>query len=73
MRLTGRLAHSEIEGGAWLLIAEDGRRYQLLDAPDGYATGDSVEVEGDLDGNAMSFQMAGPLLNLRSIRRVRGR
>jgi hypothetical protein len=70
MRINGRLEHSDLEGGAWLLVADDGRRFLLVPPPKGEDSGVRVEVEGEIDADAISFQMAGPLLRVQSLRRV---
>lgn len=69
MRLTGKLRHVPIEGGVWLLQTADGRQYQLVPPPAGAQAGEDVEIEGDVDAGAVSFQMAGPLLRVRNLRR----
>jgi hypothetical protein len=69
MRLTGKLKHLDLEGGVWLLAADDGRQFQLSPPPAGFSSGASVEVEGDADSQGVSFQMAAPLLRVRDIRR----
>ncbi len=69
MTLTGTLRLLDLEGGTWLLLADDGRRFQLDPPPQGHASGERVEVDGDPEPARMSFQMAAPLLRLRGIRR----
>jgi len=70
MKAIGTLRHADLEGGVWLLVADDGRRWQLSPAPRGFSDGDRVDVDGDADAQAVSFQMAGPVLRVRSVRRV---
>jgi hypothetical protein len=69
MKLAGKLQHEDLEGGVWVLVANDGRRYELAAPPAGLKSGDSVEVDGDADSDSVSFQMAGTLLRVRSIRK----
>lgn len=70
MKILGTLRHVSIEGGVWLLVADDGRKFQLQPAPVGHANGARVEVEGDADAGAVSFQMAGPILKVRNVRKT---
>lgn len=68
MTLVGTLKHSQVEGGVWLLEDSDGVTYQLVGAPASQLThGAKVEVEGEVDENAMSFAMSGPLLKVKRI------
>jgi len=61
MKLKGHVSFADLGAGAWMLEAEDGKRYQLLglDAQ-GLKEGARVEVEGDVDRGAVSTAMAGP-------------
>lgn len=69
MRLTGRVVLREIEGGVWVLEADDGRTYQLQGGDRGLKRdGARVEVEGDVDAGAITFAMVGPVLEVRSYR-----
>lgn len=61
MKLKGTLTRTDVEGGHWLLKTDSGEEYQLTgslgaDAKDGQR----VEVEGNVDKNAMGFAMMGP-------------
>ncbi len=69
MKYVGKLERVDLEGGVWLLAASDGRRYQLPAPPAGIESGATVEVDGEPDTDGMSFQMAGPLLRVRSVRK----
>jgi hypothetical protein len=70
MKTTGTLRFADFGTGAWLLQADDGRRWQLVPAPKGFAAGDRVTVEGEPDAQGASLQMAGPLLRVKSISRA---
>lgn len=67
MILKGKLKHSELEGGHWLLEG-----YQLLglnfvssvQVKDGL----DVEVEGDLQENLMSIGMLAPILKVKRVK-----
>lgn len=69
MKLTGTLRHVDLEGGTWLLVGDDGRRFQLDRAPE-QPSGSRVEVDGDPAPQMVSFQMAAPMLRVRTIRRL---
>lgn len=59
MKLKGTITRTDIEGGAWLLKADDGEQYQLVGNVVGAKDGQRVEVEGKVDKNAMGFGMMG--------------
>jgi hypothetical protein len=59
MKLKGTITRTDLEGGAWLLKADDGNQYQLTGSVDGAKDGMRVEVEGKVDKNAMGIGMMG--------------
>ena len=59
MKVKGTIKRTDVEGGHWLLEADDGEHYQLTGKVDGAADGLRVEVEGKVDKNAMGFGMMG--------------
>ena len=59
MKLKGTIRRSDLEGGQWILVAEDGLQYQLGGALGTAKDGMSAEVEGKVDKGAMSFGMMG--------------
>jgi hypothetical protein len=70
----GTLHRSDLEGGHWQLVTEDGATY-VLDSASLGAEGDvtlvdgvRVEIDGTVDRQALSFTMTGPLLTAKSIR-----
>ena len=66
MKLKGRIAFRDIETGVWVLEAEDGSVYQLAGGDRGIKkNGRAVEIEGDLDPDAHTAQLAGPVLHVR--------
>lgn len=67
MKVKGTLKRSDLEGGHWLLDAEDGQQYQLVGKVDGAADGQRVEVEGKVDKNAMGIGMMGAHLNVQKL------
>lgn len=65
-RLTGQVRFEDLEGGLWLLVAEDGTRYQLDGGDPGLRQdGQRVEVEGEVADDSMGFGMTGPILRVR--------
>jgi hypothetical protein len=59
MKLKGTVRRSDLEGGHWILVVENGEQYQLNGAIGQLKDGESVEVEGKIDKGAMSFGMMG--------------
>jgi hypothetical protein len=59
MKVKGTIKRTDVEGGAWLLQADNGEQYQLTGKVDGAKDGQRVEVEGNVDKNAMGFGMMG--------------
>lgn len=69
-KIRGTVRRSDLEGGHWQLEADDGTTY-VLDGTDGSAQdGARVEVDGKVDREAMSLAMTGPVLKVRSVRKV---
>jgi len=60
MKLKGVLTHSDVEGGHWLLKTDSGEEYQLTGAIKDAKDGIRVEVEGNVDKQAMGIAMMGP-------------
>lgn len=59
MKLKGTIKRSDLEGGHWILVVDNGEQYQLNGAVGSPTDGSSVEVEGKVDKNSMSFGMMG--------------
>lgn len=70
MTFQGTLQLVDVEGGTWLLRADDGRTLQLLPSPQGFNSGERVVAEGRVDAQAVSFQMAAPILRVERLRRL---
>lgn len=70
MTFQGTLQHIDVEGGTWLLRVDDGRTLQLLPPPQGFSSGERVVAEGSVDAQAVSFQMAAPILRVARLRRL---
>jgi len=67
MKVKGTIRRSDLEGGHWLLEANDGTQYQLVGKTEGCKDGLSAEVEGKIDKNAMGIGMTGPHLMVQKI------
>jgi hypothetical protein len=66
MKVKGRLTFEDLGAGAWVLVSEDGKRYELQGVESGkLSEGARIEVEGDLDGGTASTSMAGPTLRVK--------
>ena len=62
----GVVKKSDLEGGIWILHAEDGETYQLRGGDDGLRVdGQRVRVEGEVEGSAFGIGMSGPYLAVR--------
>jgi hypothetical protein len=70
-KFRGTIRHNDLEGGHFQLVAEDGTAYQLEGAdPALEEDGAHVEIDGAVDKGAMSFTMTGPILKVRSVKRI---
>ncbi len=69
MKLTGRVAYRDLEGGVWVLEGDDGRTYQLAGGDRKIKKdGQRVEVEGGVDAKALTAAMVGPVFNVKKYR-----
>jgi hypothetical protein len=67
----GTIRKSDLEGGHWQLEADDGTTYVLEGAPAGVThDGAKVELDGQVDDDAMGFAMTGPTLKVKAGKRV---
>jgi hypothetical protein len=67
----GTVRRNDLEGGHWQLEADDGTSYVLEGAPKAIEQdGAKVEVDGAVDEEAMGFAMTGPILKVKSARKV---
>ncbi|HVZ73892.1 MAG TPA: hypothetical protein VHJ20_16045 [Polyangia bacterium] len=70
-KFRGTIRKNDLEGGHWQLEADDGETYTLEGAPAGVAQdGAKVELDGEVDEEAMGFAMTGPTLKVKSGKRV---
>jgi hypothetical protein len=66
VKVKGRITFEDLGAGAWVLVSEDGKRYELRGLDHGkLSEGARVEVEGELDAGAVSTAMAGPALRVK--------
>ena len=67
----GTIRRNELEGGHWQLEGDDGTTYVLEGAPAAVSQdGTKVEIDGAVDKAAMGFAMTGPILKVKSGKRV---
>ena len=59
-KITGTVRRSDLEGGGWVLEAEDGERYQLRGDCAGLKDGMKARVEGKVEKDVMGIGMMGP-------------
>lgn len=70
-KFRGKVRRNDLEGGHWQLEADDGTTYVLEGAPASLAEdGAQVEIDGAVDEEAMGFAMTGPILKVKSGKRV---
>jgi hypothetical protein len=67
MKLKGTIRKSDVEGGHWILVVEDGEQYQLNGSLAGAKDGATVEVEGKVDKGAVSFGMMGAMFTVNKL------
>ena len=71
MKLSGTVERVDLGAGAFVLVADDGQRYQLAGGDRGMKKpGQRIEVDGDVDANAVTNAMAGPVLRVKSYRAI---
>ena len=70
-KFRGTVRRNDLEGGHWQLEGDDGTTYTLEGAPKGIEQdGAKVEIDGADDEEAMGFAMTGPILKVKSGKRV---
>ena len=71
-KFTGTIRKSDLEGGVYQLVAEDGEIYEIEGVdPLLRREGSRVEIDGSVDKQAMSFTMTGPRLKVKTVRDLR--
>jgi hypothetical protein len=68
MAFSGTVRFVDLEGGLWLIEADDGTRYQPLELVEAFRK-DGLRVKGDAlrRDNMMSIGMSGPMIEVLSI------
>src|SRR5581483_7717283 len=68
-KFRGTIRRSDLEGGHFQLVADDGTTYQVQgNDPVLSQDGARVEIDGAVDQNALSFTMTGPRLHARAVK-----
>lgn len=72
LRITGVIRHDEVEGGFWAIRGDDSVTYDPTNLPEEFRReGLRVEAEARLRDDMAGIHMAGPLVELRRIRKAR--
>jgi hypothetical protein len=67
MKVRGTVEFRDVEMGVWVLVGDDGRTYQISGGRSSLLKeGQQAEVDGEVDGAAMTVSMVGPVLKVRS-------
>lgn len=70
-KFSGTIRRSDLEGGHWQLVGDDGTTYQVEGTdPTLKQDGARVEVDGRVDKEAVSMFMTGPILKVKSVKRL---
>jgi hypothetical protein len=70
-KFRGTIRRSDLEGGHWQLVADDGTTYVLEGATGGVEQdGAKVEIDGAVDRQAMGIAMTGPTLKVKAAKKV---
>jgi hypothetical protein len=71
LTLLGKVVRSDLEGGAWTLVTDQGVVYQLQGGgSDLYVDGARVEVKGRIATKAMGIAMLGEILEVKGYRHL---
>ncbi len=63
--ITGRVERKELGGGAWALVSDEGKTYELMNPPaDLTAAKGKVKVTGNIRGDVMTIAMIGPVFEV---------
>ena len=69
MKLSGTVERVDLGPGVFVLKGDDGKSYQLAGGDRALRKpGQRVEVEGDVDGSAVTAAMVGPVLRVKSFK-----
>ena len=65
MKLRGAVTFRDVETGVWVLEGDDGKTYELAGGDRSIKkAGKRIEVEGEVDGDALTAGMVGPLFRV---------
>lgn len=67
MTLRGRLERQDFAGATWVLVADDGERWQLRGAVDPTWTGRRLTVHGTPAAAQFGFAMVGPVFEVERV------
>lgn len=71
VRVAGTVEHLEVEGGVWVIRAEDGSTYNPMNLPPDFRVeGLAVEADAVVRDDLASFKMVGPIVELVRVRRT---
>jgi len=69
VKLSGKVAFRDVETGVWVLEGDDGRTYQLAGGDRKLKKdGSRIEVDGEVDKDALTAAMVGPVLTVKKYR-----
>lgn len=69
IKVTGKVEYRAIALGAWALVSQEGKTYELQNSPpELQKDGLSVEVEGIVKEGIMTISMIGQVLEVRSFK-----
>lgn len=67
MTLTGRVAYKDLEGGVWVLEADNGTTYQLAGGDRKIKKdGQRIEAQGEVARDVLTAAMVGPVFQVSS-------
>ncbi|RKH55965.1 DUF5818 domain-containing protein [Corallococcus aberystwythensis] len=67
MKLSGTVQYQDLEGGVWVLKADDGRTYQLAGGDRKIKKdGQRISAEGSVQRDAVTAAMVGPVFHVTS-------
>jgi hypothetical protein len=70
---TGTVTHIDLEGGAWLIVTDDDKRYDAHGLPEEFQhEGLRITFSGKLPKDATCIHMAGTILEVESVTKAEG-
>lgn len=71
MTLTGRVEKRDVGAGAWVLVTDDGREFELKAAGKTLQDGQTVQIEGHVAQDVMGVGMVGDfVIEVERVKRV---